>query len=498
MRLVTPETMAMIDLAAQRDGGIPGMLLMEQASLAVADAVALHCSNNTGKRILSLAGTGNNGGDALAAARNLSVRGFSRVTIVLVRVSGNEQFRQQLGICRHLGLPILEWDDPGVLRELKDCAVIIDGISGTGLKGNLRGAAAELIDSVNTICAERKKRPYTVAVDIPSGMHPDGDRRTQHLPADVTITMGLPKITLYKPLFRSHCGEIRIANPGFPTRYLQMGDERHQLVTAEDAVLPPMNADSFKNRRGHALVFAGSPDYPGAAILASGTIMHARTGLATLYTHPETVSSVVGAIPSVIVRKQPAGYLPAEHIAGYSAVLAGPGWKADETNAGQLQAVLAAGIPAIIDAGALQILAERRDDLVGQLHDKVVLTPHPGEFRNLCEGEADVSDAQLFNLLASKAAEFGCTIVYKTHVVITVSPQGNFSVVDGMNPFMGTAGSGDVLAAIITALAAQGMEPCEAAWRGSALHQQLGKQLRKSRGCFTAEELSAATADLFR
>jgi ADP-dependent NAD(P)H-hydrate dehydratase / NAD(P)H-hydrate epimerase len=514
VKIVTPDTMSMVDEKAQKQYGIPGILLMEQAGTAVFNAVKAHCSQGAG--IVFLAGPGNNGGDSMTAARAAAIAGYCSISIVLVREKLNDIASMQLEICRKLGIPVMVWGEPAARQILLSADIVVDGITGTGISGAVRGPAKEVVEFCSASRADGLLKAFIIAVDIPSGMYETGGAGTLVIPADLTVTMGLPKTPFYLPHNRQFCGQIEVVNPGFPPDLLLKAKESAFLLPPDSVSLSPMLKSAFKNSRGTAAVFAGSSNTPGAAVLAASAALHVRAGLVTLYTEEEVYPAAVAANPSVITRKRSNDIITAAELsASYNAVLAGPGWGMNESNRRQLLQVLECSVPVVLDADALTLFSEllkTHPSGAGAWSERVegegiwkgegegalILTPHPGEFERLSGISTKKTPEKIPDAVRFFAEMYHCTVVYKAHMLYIASPDGKLAVLEGLNPAMGTAGSGDVLAGCIAGLAAQGMDPYAAACTGAVMHQKAGKELYEKAGIFTADQLIPEIALLAR
>jgi len=514
--------MAEIDRLAQEEYGIPGLLLMENAGIKAFQHFLTkwncECAKNTADRrpqaanglkprpfLLFLAGGGNNGGDALVMARQAFITGGFEVAVLLRGKKMNEQMQVHHAIVKKLGIPIVVWEDnPAAARaEISRADVLFDGISGTGIKGALRGSAAEMVSAVN-----EDGRGYVVAVDVPSGVSDTFLRDYPAVKADITLTMGLAKVPLYTPAGRPYAGEIQIVQLGFPPQLLRQpphveGACRGRLI--EGAVRTVFQPQDYKNVRGHVALWAGSVGTTGAAALAAEGAARAGAGLVSLYTDEGIYPILAGKLSEVMVRPQEV--LQGQKIQSrYTALLAGPGWGLDG-RAALLDTLLQSGVPGVIDADGIHIFRALWNEqgsqrLKSKTAGRWILTPHPGEFLALVKDspfETD-KDRLLGNPLetvAPLALELQVTVVLKSHVVWIISPEGEFAVVDGMNPAMGTGGSGDVLAGVISGILAAGVSSFEAAGRGAALHQAAGRVAFERNGWFLAGELAKAISLVF-
>ena len=487
MKLVDSNGMRMIDRRAREEYGIPSLLLMESAGLLA--WVDLKAELERGLPVIcAVAGRGNNGGDALVMARYAILDGFP-VTVVLAAPEDalGELCGLHAGIVRGLGARVLEWDaDEDACRNaIAGADIVIDGLAGTGIKGSLRAPLDAICDTVN----ESKAR--VAAVDAPSGL---GDGWRPGMPvidAELTLTMGLPKTCLYGPLGRLHCGEIRridlsfppalVHDPGLPGTFLAPDDLR--------GLLTPLEPNAYKHKRGVVAVFAGAVGTTGAAVLAADAAARCRSGMVTIYADPEIYPVVAPAVRSVMVRRFEPG---SEIAANADAAVVGPGWGVSELRAAQLEAIVSTLPRGVIDADGLNLIA--RMTASGdppRLHDSWVLTPHPGEIARLLDTDSKSVLEDFLEAVTTAARRTAAVVVGKSSTTILAHPDGRFAIADGMNPAMGTGGTGDVLAGAIAGLMAGGMDAWSAACAGVLVHQQAGETLRERVGLFLAEQLPA-------
>jgi ADP-dependent NAD(P)H-hydrate dehydratase / NAD(P)H-hydrate epimerase len=492
VKLVDSARMSAIDKRAQAEYGFPSLVLMENAGIAALDLLRreLWGGRLPRGRCVFAAGKGNNGGDAMVMARQFLLAGVRDVAVLLAggRPAPDSDPGRNLHMCETLGIPLVQYpESPGEARELLCGAEwVFDGLAGTGLSGPLReplAGAAALIAA----CGAR-----TVAIDVPSGVG-DGFRAGfPAVPAEMTITMGLPKLCLYLPHARSLCGRILVAELGFPPALVQDPSIPGELLEEGRycRIAPAIPEDAHKNSRGHVAVFAGSSGTTGAAWLAATAAARSRAGLVTLFTDPDAYAVLAPRFSSVMVRSWDPLSRPGEGFdpQRYTAVLAGPGWGFGEGREAWLTYLLGLPVSGVLDADGLGLLA--RLGRGGQdLGGRWVLTPHPGEFARLAGVEKEaVLDDPVGSALAL-AGRRGAVVVLKGACTCVAEPGGRYWMYDGMNAALGTGGSGDVLSGIIAGAAASGLPALQAALFGVSLHGRVGRVTRRRRGWFLAEDL---------
>jgi NAD(P)H-hydrate epimerase len=486
--------MRAVDQAAIERLGVPGLVLMENAAIGVADALGEAYPEAESAAILC--GPGGNGGDGLAIARHLAVRGYA--VEVWLATGGREpagDAAAQLAICRRMELPIRELAPAAgaaglapLLAAAREADLVVDALYGTGLARPLAGQAAALVEALAELPVPR------VAVDIASGLH--GSRAElygPHLPAALTVTFGALKIAHVLPPAADAMGRVVIADLGVPWRLLDEVAEpagRLFLSTAEELapLVPERSPDSHKGDFGHAVVVAGSPGKAGAAILASRAAVRAGAGLVTAAVPEPLLPTVdLGSIESM-TRALPAaasGQLSAAAVepllaflAGKSALALGPGLGSGEETAAAVRRLVAAlppALPLLLDADGINAFAGRGEELGRSLAGRqAVLTPHPGELGRLLGVATQEIEADRLGAARRAARETRAVVVLKGRRSLVASPSGDVHVNPTGNASMATGGTGDVLTGIVAALLAERLEALDAARLGVYLHGLAG------------------------
>ena len=311
MRILDSRAARRLDEIARQEFRIPSLVLMENAAIAVVDALLSWQPGAT--RIGVLCGPGNNGGDGYAVARQLRTRGaeavlFSWCEPGRTRSSDAEQQRQMALAC---GIEERSLDETAARFELRGFDVLVDALLGIGISRPLDGALAEVVAAVNAA-----RRPV-LAVDLPTGL--DAGREVPIGPAiraDCTVTFVAPKVATVFPPARDLCGEVLVADLGVPLEDVEAAadEEGLELLTTDEAAswVTPRPVDSHKGDLGHLLIVAGSAGHLGAAVLAARGAL--RTGVGLL-----TVAAPAAATPTI-------------HSGAWEAMTAGfstsPGWQA--------------------------------------------------------------------------------------------------------------------------------------------------------------------------
>lgn len=417
---------------------VPEGALMAQAATGLAHIsrtwLEQTCGAVAGSRVVVLAGSGNNGGDAIYAGAWLARRGAA-VTVVALSERVHELAVASL---RRAGGRVIAVDDAATagVTAVVGADLVLDGIVGLGGSGALRGPAVALSQAA---------QGRTIAVDIPSGVDPDTGAVADAeacVTAEITVTFGVLKPGLWLPPGRSHAGVVHLVDIGLhpvmtqaPTAFEVM-----DLATA-GAYVPQPTATDDKYTRGVVGVVAGSAMYPGAGILCTGA---ARLGGAGMVRYAgAAVESVVTRWPEVV----PAYEGPAA--AGkVQAWVVGPGAGTDTAATVRLQEALASDVPVLVDADGITVVARDRQlqAAVAQRSAPTLFTPHEGEFARL---GGDLNDAGgRVAAVAALAKRLAATVLLKGATTVVVAPDGSATVSTSGPPALATAGSGDVLSGL--------------------------------------------------
>jgi NAD(P)H-hydrate epimerase len=470
---------------------IPSLVLMENAGIkawATARALLWDGGLPDGPLVFA-AGRGNNGGDALVMARQALVDGCSHVSVILAggRPADTSEPGIDLAMVEKLGIPCLSWpgDETGCSAALDAAEWVFDGLAGTGLRGPLRAPLPGLVELLNG-CPGRR-----IAIDVPSGVRDGFAAGEPAVRADVTLTMELPKLCLYLPRARQLCGKIVVVPVGFPPRLVQDPAIPGEMLDegAWERLLPALPATAHKGTRGHLAVFAGSPGTTGAALLAATAAARCRVGLVSLFLDAGTWPVLAPRLASVMAKPWDPSRGDGFDASRHSALLVGPGWGLSEERKRWLSALVGSGLPGVIDADGLTLLARSGPGSIPPLRGRWVLTPHPGEFARLAGTGVEEVLADPVGMACASARSLEAVIVLKSASTTVADPSGRYWLLDGCNPALATGGSGDVLAGLVAAGIACGMPPLDAALFGVSLHARLGTVARSRAGWFLAEDL---------
>ncbi len=483
MKIVSGEKMGAIDGEAMSRFGIPGLVLMENAGLQVVQLIQkIHPSRNRG-RVAIFCGRGNNGGDGFVIARHLRRLGY-RITIwALEQVSayqGDAAVNYQILLRQGEEVLSLKKNNPlAFIEDLEADDLIVDALLGTGLRRPVSGPLAEVITALNSSEAE------VISVDIPSGVSAStGEVLGVAVQAHHTVTFALPKRGLLLFPGAACTGRLIVADIGMPAELTTAAELRENLVTVNfvQACLPLQRLDGHKGTYGRALILAGSPGMTGAAALAGEAALRGGAGLVYVGTAEELRPVLEAKLKEVIVRGFPGdgrGNLTEkgsgkimQSAAACQALALGPGLQpTPETLYLFKNLCKEVSVPLVVDAGALGALA-LEPQFLKQIAGKapLILTPHPGEMSRLVGDSVSGVQRKRWTLAVDKAQEWQAVVVLKgAHTVIAL-PDGELYLNPTGNPLLSTAGTGDLLTGLITALAAQGLEAAQAAICGAYLH----------------------------
>jgi NAD(P)H-hydrate epimerase len=482
--LATAAEMRALDRHTIETLGVPGELLMESAGRAVAQAVLE--GSGPESEVVAVCGTGNNGGDGLVAARHLQLLGVPvRVALVGDPASLAKDASANLVRARAAGVPIGEGS-----FEPPQRGVLIDAVFGTGLSRRVEGAPAVALRRMRAA----REACRIVAVDLPSGLDGDTGQPWGDVPeADLTVTLGLPKLGLALEPGRSLAGAIRVARIGIADEAPGV-EPAAELWThaAAGRQLPPRPAAGHKGTFGHVLVIAGSRGKSGAAALAAEGAARAGAGLVTIAC-PASIADVLAAkCTEVMTAPVPD---TAEESFGASAetlllqlarerdvVALGPGLGTRrETQDLVRRLVGSLDLPLVLDADGLNAVAEQPSLLKGRRAPSI-LTPHPGEAARLLGRTAAEVNRDRVAAARFLAGQTGAVVVLKGAATVVASPEGRIVVNATGGPVLGTGGTGDVLTGIVAGLLAQGMAPVLAASLGAYLHGFAGDRLAARAG----------------
>ncbi len=468
LRVLTAAEMRAADRATIIDRGIPSLVLMESAASAVTRHMLATLPDLGREKVLVLCGKGNNGGDGLAAARQLLLQ-FPRLDLHVALLAPPDS----LSADARANLRMLEAQDCRAaiaatpeawherLADVADSSVIVDAILGTGLKGPARGLAARVVADANA--GFRNAR--VVAVDMPSGLGSDsGSWPGECMRADWTVTFTAPKASQVLPPSCDRVGRLEVARIGTADSVLAaLPGPRLMLCEASDAIeyCRPRSRAAHKASYGHVIAIGGSASKPGAILMAGTAALRAGAGLVTVATAAGASEAVISATPELMLepgRERADGSLGPDAfddglLDGKTVAAVGPGLGSADANRELARRIYReCRLPLVVDADGLRAV---RAGATPRREAPTVLTPHPGEMARMTGRSTAEIQADRVRAARAAAADTGACVVLKGQRSLIASPDGDVAVSPTGTPGMATAGSGDVLTGMVAAHLAQ-------------------------------------------
>lgn len=475
MKILTNSQIRELDSYTMKHEPIASIDLMERAARAIAEAIKTLWTRE--RRIAVFAGPGNNGGDALAVARLLAAEGY-KTEVYLFNIHNHLSEE-----CARNRQRLIEKKQAAVFKEitlnfeppqLGGDTLVIDGLFGVGLNKPLSGGFASLVKYIN------QSQATVVSIDMPSGLMSEDNSyniRSNIIRADVTLTVGLPKLVMYMADMQQYIGRLEVLDIGYDKAYIDNVDSDYSTLTQEQVrgLLRRRSDFAHKGDMGSALIVAGSYGMAGAAVLCTRACLRAGAGKVTTHSARQNYAVLQTAVPEAMMQADKEEMYVSETIetSDFDAVAIGPGLGTGENTAvaviGQIRRT---GCPMVVDADALNIIGSHRA-WMQQLPKDIILTPHPKEFDRLM-GTASASDFERLSKARDMAEHLGAFVLLKGHYSALCSPDGKVVFNTTGNSGMATAGSGDVLTGIICGLLARGYQAQDAATLGMYLHGLAG------------------------
>lgn len=420
-------------------------------------------------------GMGNNGGDGLVSARLLSQRGYQvRVLVVILAESGSADFQTNLVRLNEAGIQHLDVRRVADVPALASRDTIVDAVFGSGLTRPVTGLAAEVIERINASGAR------VFSIDLPSGLFADTHSPEPVIRASRTFTFQLPKLSFMMPENSKRVGDWHVVDIALHPKYYGDTETLNFFTAADDLKMLYHARDRFshKGTLGHALMIAGSKGMMGAAVLTTRAALRAGAGLVTAFVPRVGYDIIQEAVPEAMAltseEQEILSGSPFEsHGADrFDSIGVGPGIG----TAGETQEMVSALLehwkkPLVIDADAINLIAAQ--GWLNRVPANSVLTPHPGEFKRLAGDSAD--DFTMLERQRELSRHHQLYIVLKRAYTCITFPDGTAHFNSSGSPALATAGSGDVLTGILTALLAQGYSPADATRLGVWLHGTAGE-----------------------
>ena len=483
MKIFTSAQIHELDRYTIEHEPIKSVDLMERAAKAITRAVAEEWTTHT--PVVVFAGPGNNGGDALAVARLLTNEGY-KVRTYLFNITNHLSDdcvtnRQRLLDGRHAKdfTEITAKFDP---PELTADTLVIDGLFGSGLNKPLAGGFASLVKYINQSPAK------VVSIDVPSGLMSEDNTynvRANIIHATLTLTLHEKKLAFLFGDAQQFIGRLKVLDIRLSQEYIQKTEAQYYVLEESDVRSRLLHRDDFahKGNMGNALIVAGSYGMSGAAILATRACLRSGAGKVTVHTPKKNYGVMQISVPEAVLHMdhEETAFTEAVDTDGFDALGIGPGLGCQETTAiAMIAQIRRAQCPIVADADALNILASHRA-WMQQLPKGIIMTPHPKELDRLTGSPAN-ADFERLHRTRELAQSLQAYIILKGHNSALCLPDGQVVFNPTGNSGMATAGSGDVLTGIITALLARGYHQHNACIVGMYLHGLAGDIAVKTLG----------------
>lgn len=501
MQIATAEQMRGMDRRAMEEAGLPSLVLMERAAQGLAEAALGLCQDmcrngeakardlNAGEngirkwRAAVFCGSGNNGGDGVAAARLLMEQDFEIRAFLVGRRERMTEDCQEMERRLLAAGGCLEDFQPGNKGQrawCMDADILVDAIFGIGLNKEVQGDAAEAIAWIN------EGTGLAVSADIASGIEADTGRVLgSAVKAAVTVAFTYPKAGHFVGKGALHTGELRVHSIGIPERFCRISPTLEVLTAREAArLLPQRPEDGHKGTFGKVYVLGGSVGLTGAPIFSASGAVRSGSGLVFVGVPRQVYAITAGKSQEAMVHPLPCdqeGRLTMEALWGVSnraeqcdAVLLGPGLgRSRDVERLIEKLLLRIPAPLVLDADGLYAVRNRKETLKERARRgwMTILTPHDGEFAYL---GGDLSGQQRLRQARQFAEEYGCILVLKGHGTLIAAPDGRAFVNVTGNCGMAKGGSGDILSGMILSFVGQGMEPFLASALAVWIHGRAG------------------------
>ena len=496
MKIVNTNQMRILERRSL-EFNISANTLMENAGLAAAEICKDVLSKNPSSKIsnvLILAGSGNNGGDAIVAGRILSDLGH-KVTIYNCSRSG--RIHEKASTLSDASILVSSKSDPNLdllLNLISHATLVVDGIIGSGITGHISGKLKLMLKILKT-AQENHPELTVVALDAPTGIDTDtGQVQLFSVTADITIAFGYPKIAHYTMPAAEHCGSISVVDIGMPDGIdedIETNLLTDKLITPK---LPKRPLNAHKGTFGKVLFIGGCQRYKGASYLATRASARAGAGLVTAAIPPSIQLGLVEKVPEItymMVAETSDGYIDCdahkqvmEAIDDFDTVLIGCGLGITDSTISFIYSLLLSNsqLPSpVIDADALTILSKKTDWYV-KFDQLAILTPHIGEMSRLIGPDLSIQKHISTEDLIAYANKWNKIIVMKGPYTRIVSPIGLVFISPMANAGLASAGTGDVLGGTIAGFLAQGLDMTDAAVTGVYIHSLAGQRVKKMMG----------------
>lgn len=476
MKILTAEQTRLAESIAIKSG-MSGERLMENAGAAATRVIKERFDVNQ-KRVIVVAGQGNNGGDGFVVARKLKEYG-ARVSVILTMgISATKDSSLMLNRALQAGVTILNYyDDIDLSNNLISSAdLLVDAIFGIGFHGAPDWELSAVIECIN------KSTAKTISLDLPSGVScNDGEVRGTAVKADITVSFIGYKPCHFMPSASEYCGETVSVDIGIDDECIN--DCFAEVIDQKTALdfLKPFPRNAHKGTKGMAVIFGGSFGMAGAPMLSAKSALRSGAGLVKVCL-PKSIYGIAATyLPEAIFTplnendgKFSVDSFNSSLLKGADSVLIGPGMGVSDGTVSVIsKLLLSAKAPLVIDADGLNALAIQ-PEILRQAVTDIVVTPHPGEMSRLLNKSVNEIQKDRISAAVEFAKAYGVITVLKGAYTVIASPCGKLYINTTGNNVLATAGSGDMLAGMIVAFLANGMEPLKAAVSAVCLHGAVG------------------------
>ncbi len=515
MKLVSVSEMRAIEQEANASG-LTYETMMENAGRNLAQKVmelSFFLQEEANPQVVGLVGPGNNGGDTLVALSHLAEHGWTAQAYLVKRTPDDALVARLAAAGGEVFASEQDKDFQQLRTLIEEADVLLDGVLGTGVQLPIKAETASVLKAASEIVKDLAWTPFVVAVDCPSGVDCDtGAAAPETIPANATVTMAAVKRGLLSLPAYERIGELHVVEIGDLSGLPTWQSLQNEVADAREiaSLLPKRKLDAHKGTFGTALIVAGSMNYTGAALLAGKAAYRIGAGLVTLAVPSPLHTALAGHLPEATwlllphemgVIAESAAEVLAKHLERVTALLIGPGLGLEDATADFLERFLAQrpvsraasrriGFlpkedevpqekerqplpPLIFDADGLKLLA-KLENWPARISSPAILTPHPGEMSVLTGLTVEEIQRDRLETARRFAQTWGHVVVLKGAFTVIASPDGRTTTIPVATPALARAGSGDVLAGIITGLRAQGLEAYPAAVAGAWIHAQAG------------------------
>jgi NAD(P)H-hydrate epimerase len=465
--LYSADTVRKIDQLAITELNNNALKLMNRAGMAAFDELVE--SFGQPGLITVFCGSGNNAGDGYILAARASQK---RIPVQVVELSQTHKFSDETLRARQYAVDsnvsMIDFDPDLEIQE----GVIVDCLLGIGYKGQLRQPYDKAIKLINA--AELP----VLAMDIPSGLNADtGAVEDNAVSADVTVTFVAAKAGLFTGKGPALCGEVIYHSLDISEQLFEQYQSSAKLMDLYELLelMPEFVGDEYKNKRGHCMVIGGDHGFGGAASMAAEASLRAGSGLTSVATQPQHVSNILARCPEIMACGVVSGQQLEPLLDKPSVLVVGPGLGRSAWSEQLLQKAVATGLPMVLDADALNIVADGR--VVKTTGHTWVLTPHAGEAARLLNTTVAEIEANRYSAVQKIQKKYNAVVLLKGPGTLIASANQITKVCPYGNPSMATAGMGDLLSGIIGGLIAQGLSLQDSAELGCCLHSAAADKL---------------------